>query len=487
MSGLTEGDRADLARDGRPVDAIEAALARLADPTPSTRLVRAATVGDGIRTLDDPAQRASLAAVADAAAAQGRVSTFVPASGAATRLCAALWAAWDAGATGIDGAPPEVARVLTHAPRMALWPSLVAHGAVAGDARSILDAMFGPAGLGLHRLPKALIPFHRHDDDVRTAFDEHLVEASLLAADASGRVRVHLTVAPEHIAGFQRARDRAVGRRDLDDVDVALSVQDPATDLPALTSAGRVFRDAHGAVFFRPGGHGALLSNLEDTAGDLVLVKNVDNVVRAGLRGPVIPWRKALLGLLVETQRAAWAWLDRLDAGEGAAQAAAWCRDTLGVEVAAGPAAVRDRLDRPWRVAGMVRNTGQPGGGPFWAEAPDGVSLQIVEAVQIDRADPAQDAIVAGASHFNPVDLALGLRDRHGRPYALGRFTDPAAVLVSTKQHDGATLRVLEHPGLWNGQMARWNTVFVEIPEALFQPVKTLADLLGDGHVEPGR
>ncbi len=488
MPRLSQADRTQLNAQGRDPDQIQAALDLLAGDRPWTRIHRPATRGDGIVVLD-PASWPALEQAAQAAATSGRVGTFVPASGAATRLCAALWATWDA--MSDDGVLPEarpqlVDEVLEGAPEMALWPALQAHGATEGDPASILDAMFGEGGLALDRQPKALVPFHRHGSDIRTAFDEHVVEASLLASDAQGRVRVHMTVAPEHLAGFRRAAAHATASLEDGTVDLSLSMQDPVTDMPALGEDGEPVRDDAGQLFLRAGGHGSLLGNLDACEGDVVLVKNVDNVVRAGMRGPVVPWRRRLMGLLVTRQAEAWALLEHLARGEGVAEAQAFCADVLGIDLPAEASALIDRLDRPWRVAGMVRNTGQPGGGPYWADGPEGVSLQIVEGAQIDPDCAEQMAIVQGASHFNPVDLALGLRDRHGASYDLSRYTDPSAVLFASKFHAGQTMRVIEHPGLWNGQMAGWNTVFVEIPEALFQPVKTLADLLGDGHAERG-
>lgn len=490
MSGwLTADDREAVVASGRDPERVARALTRLAAERPTTRLVRPASRGDGILVLPDELG-GDLEARAARAADSGRVSTFVPASGAATRLCAALWSAWEAwsetGELPAD-APSEVRRVIDQAPRMALWGALEARGAHRGDAGSILAAMFGPGGLDLHRQPKALIPFHRYGDQIRTAFDEHVVEASLLARDAEGTVRVHMTVAPEHRPGFEAARARAA--RDLVDAEVVLTLseQDPSTDLPALGRDGRPFRLRDGELLFRPGGHGALLGNLASCGGDIVLVKNIDNVVRTERRGPVLPWRRRLVGLLVRYQEQAWSLAEALETAPTAAvraQARAFCEEVLGLDPGDDGGALLDRLHRPWRVAGMVRNTGKPGGGPFWAAGPDGPVLQIVESAEIDLDDPAQAEIVAASSHFNPVDMALGLRDRHGQPWDLTQWTNPSAVLFARKVHEGRPLRALEHPGLWNGQMARWNSVFVEIPEDLFQPVKALADLLSDGHVE---
>lgn len=488
MTWLGDDDRKKVLASGRRPAEVEEALTRLQGEPAYTVLDRPAVVGDGLMVLH-PADHGRLETLADAVAAEGRVSSFVPASGAATRLCAALWDTWEAtrdrGGVLPDAVPEVAARVLWETPRMALWSELQAHGAVAGDPMSILEAMFGDEGMGLHRRPKGLVPFHRYGDVARTAFDEHVAEASMLAADVHGVTRVHMTVAPEHRAGFQAAADRVRDVvEDVSELALTLSVQDPSTDMPALTESGEPFRLDDGSLFFRPGGHGALLGNLQACGGDLVLVKNVDNVVRADLRGPVVPWRKRLLGLLAACQAEAFALVEALERGARVEEAQRFVAEVLGLSLPADASVLIDRLHRPWRVAGMVETEGQPGGGPFWAEGPDGITLQIVEGAQIDASSPSQQAALARATHFNPVDLALGLRDRHGQPWDLSAFTDPDARLYVAKTHEGTPLRCLEHPGLWNGQMARWNTLFVEIPAELFQPVKTLSDLLGEGHTE---
>jgi hypothetical protein len=288
----------------------------------------------------------------------------------------------------------------------------------------------------------------------------------------------------------------------------------------ALDEEGGPFRTADGALLFRPGGHGALLRNLEGMGGDLVLVKNVDNVQPAERRGPAILWQRLLAGLLVRLQREAFALLERLEderddracadarafltrwfeprQGAGAAKdgeagggvasrgdtgvPAAGADDDAGRCDAVARRELRARLDRPLRVAGTVEVSGEPGGGPFWTRGRDGrVSKQIVETAEI-ASTPEQQAILAASTHFNPVLMALALRDRRGRPYRLADFVDPTRVFVTERTSGGARLRALEHPGLWNGSMAGWNTAFVEIPKEAFTPVKTVLDLLRPEH-----
>jgi hypothetical protein len=484
MSALTEQERASLRAQGRRIEEVEAQLALLGGARPSTRLDRAATVGDGVVALP-AAEYGALEQEAAQAAVRGRISSFVPASGAATRLCQALLRAHGGAALSAEDGE-QVARVLQHGPALALWPLLHAAGARAGDGASVLGAMFGPNGLGLHQWPKGLVPFHVYGGKTRTAFEEHIVEASSLSTDATGCMRLHFTVAAEHRDRFEATLAALFqvhpGMRS-SCIYVTFSVQDPRTDTIAADPAGGPFRDRHGGLVFRPGGHGALLGNLEASGGDVVLIKNIDNVVSDARRAQVVQWRRRLIGALVRHQRQAWQHAAEVEAGQ-VEPARRFLHEALGVSCAPDPAALRNRLLRPWRVAGMVRNTGQPGGGPFWAHGPDGVSLQIVEAAQVSG-EAEQRAVLASATHFNPVELVVGLRGPDGAPLPLNPWVDPTAALVSQKSHEGRSLLALEHPGLWNGGMAGWNSVFVEVPAAIFQPVKTLDDLLRASHGGP--
>jgi hypothetical protein len=327
-----------------------------------------------------------------------------------------------------------------------------------------------------------LVPFHHSEDGPRTPFVEHLAEGLAWARPRGGALRAHFTVAVEHADAFGAALDAARTRLD-GPVDVRFSFQEPRTDTIASDGAGGPFRTEDGRLLFRPGGHGALLHNLDALRGDVIVVRNVDNVAPEADRAEAVLWRRRMVGALVWLVADAHQHVRALRAGADPAEARMFAARWLG-EAPGEAAALADWLDRPWRVAGMVKNQGQPGGGPFWAWGPDGVSLQIVESAQV-AADPAQQAILRSATHFNPVDLALCVRRADGQTHDLAGFTDPSAVFVSHKSSGGKALRALEHPGLWNGQMARWNTVFVEIPASVFRPVKTMADLLGRAHGGP--
>jgi hypothetical protein len=358
----------------------------------------------------------------------------------------------------------------------------------AGKGAEVVDALIGAAGLGYATIPKGLIPFHRYANGARTAFEEQLVEAAGTVRDASGVCRVRLTVSPEHLHGFRLAAKRAVPalERSLSArFELAFSVQKASTDTIAGTPSGGPFIADDGGLVLRPSGHGALLENLAEFGGDIVFIKNIDNVQTDALRGDTLRWKKVLCGRLVELQREVFLHVARLRTrppnSEFAAEAGAFARQTLGID--AHGAALRQVLERPLRVCGVVPNTGEPGGGPFWVRGRDGrITRQIVEAAQVDPASPSQRVALRESTHFNPVDLVCGLLDVGGAAFDLSAFVDPHAVIVARKSHQGREILALERPGLWNGGMAEWLTIFVEVPISTFTPVKAVMDLLRPEH-----
>ena len=303
-----------------------------------------------------------------------------------------------------------------------------------------------------------------------------------------GTRRLDVTVSSEHRQGFERllaGRTPALAARFGGAWRVAFSEQHPSTDTIAAEPGGGPFRDERGRLLFRPAGHGALIANLAESGGDLVFLKNIDNVAVSRLKPETERWSRALVGLAAELAYAVHGWCARLALGDGALDGArAFAAADLGLELPAGVSAAQARilLDRPVRVCGMVANTGEPGGGPFWVRDSAGVSRQIVESAQVDLRSAEQASLFRGATHFNPVFLAASLRDAQGRPHDLSRFVDDAAVIITRKSSGGRDLLALERPGLWNGAMARWHTRFVEVPLAVFNPVKTVFDLLRPEH-----
>jgi hypothetical protein len=493
---FSEADRAQLASRGITLEEAERQLQLLRDRPRPIELDRPCTLGDGIVRID-PGARDRLTAAARDVAAAGRVQKFVPASGAATRMFKDLIAIAES-----DAAPSATNAGRTFFDRLDEFPFADALRKRAGitdvaqsadEERRLLRTML--YDLRYAELPKALIPFHRVTK-VRTPLEEHLLEGAQYTRDSDDVARTHFTVAPEFRDAFEQAtraleadvRDATGGTN----VAVTFSEQQPSTDTLALGADGRPFREADGTLLLRPAGHGALLRNLQDLRADLLVIKNIDNVLPFERSGEVVEWKRLLIGTLVELQAEVWRSLDQIASGE----------DDESVEEALRVAAARfgrvapndlsalrrrefarDALDRPLRVCGVVKNEGEPGGAPFWIVGPAGErSMQIVESSQVDLSDSRQRAIFEGSTHFNPVDIVCALSDRFGRPYDLQRFVQHDAVFLTRKSHNGRDLVALERPGLWNGAMAHWNTVFVEVPGSTFAPVKTVFDLLRPHH-----
>ncbi len=513
MSELCEEDLRQVVDSGRSPDAVRSQLELFAHPPDAVRLERPCTPGDGIRVLTQGEMQVALEKWRHACAA-GRLLKFVPASGAATRMFKSLLAlraqmpeemrreAVTQCAAAGDADAAEVATFMDSLHRFAFGAELAQVmrrdrldlNALAEQGRfgAIVDYLLGAKGLDYASLPKGLLAFHRYDGASRTAFEEHLVEAAAYVRDERGVARLHFTVSPQHRERFaallERVRpdyERAYDAR----FEIGFSEQKESTDTIAVDADNRPFRLDDGRLLFRPGGHGALIENLNDLAADLISIKNVDNVVPDHLKAIVFEWKRVLAGYLVALQESIFAHVAALtdDPSAAAVDAAErFARAALGLLPAATadrPAALRRLLDRPIRVCGMVRNTGEPGGGPFWVRGGDGrTSLQIVERAQVKADSKTQQAIFASSTHFNAVDLVCGVRDWRGRPFDLTRHVDPDAVFIAEKSQDGRRLKALELPGLWNGGMADWTTIFVEVPDGTFSPVKTINDLLRPEH-----
>jgi hypothetical protein len=485
MARFTEAQKAQLRDRGISEDEANRQLALLATPSAFLEIVRPCLLGDGIELIPKERQE-ELILLHDEAARQGRLSKFVPASGAATRMFEDVLAG-----RGLDAL---IGNIEKFAFVDALRAELAFRGEdldllrAAGGGAKIVEALLGADGLDYATIPKGLIPFHRYANGTRTAFEEHLVEAAGYVADAEGLCRVRHTVSPEHLHGFRLLAERVVPlheRTRAVKFELEFSSQNASTDTIAGAPAGGPFIADDGRLVLRPSGHGALLVNLAALGGDIVFIKNIDNVQTDAHRGDTLRWKKILGGRLVQLQRAVFLHVARLRgkpvSPAFAAQAADFARDTFGIE-AAGAELLR-LLERPLRVCGVVRNTGEPGGGPYWVRGRHGrTTRQILESAQVDLGSESQAAAVRAATHFNPVDLVCGLKDVEGAAFDLRAFVDPRAVIVSRKSHQGRELLALERPGLWNGGMADWSTVFVEVPMSTFTPVKTVADLLRPEH-----
>ncbi len=516
---FSSSDARQIERHGLTVPAVLRQIAFFKKPRAYLKLHRPCIPGDGIKVLSDEEAR-SLVHLFDEKKDAYELLKFVPASGAATRMFKVLLKflnterPWSLASAAKDARPgdPEVRTLedfFTGLPRFAFISDLKAAISAAGTSmknlldkdslREILAFLLTGKGLGYGSLPKGLIKFHKYNGETRTAFEEHLVEAVSYTANSDRICRLHFTVSQEHL---QEVRSLLEGIRPLYEqryevsFGVDFSLQKKKTDTIAVDLDNRPFRLEDGELLFRPAGHGALIENLGDLEADLVFIKNIDNVVPDRLKERTFQWKKILGGIFIRLQARTFNYLERLSGGlpsrELLDDAMEFASTELHLEIPddvrkESPGELRDslleKLDRPLRVCGMVKNTGEPGGGPFWVEEKNGNrSCQIVEMAQIDLRSEEQKEIVAASTHFNPVDLVCGMKDWKRRPFDLSRFVDHDAVFISRKSQAGKELKALELPGLWNGAMAYWNTVFVDVPSITFNPVKTINDLLRKEH-----
>lgn len=475
---FTSEDLLQIQQHGLTTEAVEQQLENFRRGFPFLKVIRAASPGDGVRVLSR--EEAQAAAERYDCAAEGLgVVKFVPASGAATRMFKELFEFIneDKRGKGID-------TLLDNIEKFAFWPELKAVLPAGADDKTIVRCIVGE-GLGYGSKPKGLVTFHAYPEGARKAAEEHLVEGAAYAS-SHGVARIHFTVSPEHMEEFKSllaARIPAYEKRFGIRYDISYSVQKPSTDTIAVNPDNTPFRQEDGSLLFRPAGHGALIENLNDIDADLIFIKNIDNVTTDARRGDTVLYKKVLAGLLLELQQETFAHLRALDAGTADLTAVAgFIEQRLCVKLPAeyDAALLRAVLDRPIRLCGMVRNEGEPGGGPFWVGNPDGTqSLQIAESSQIS---PDDMPLMKQATHFNPVDLVCGVRNVSGGKFDLRRYTDPSTGFISSKSSGGRPLRAQELPGLWNGAMARWNTIFVDVPITTFSPVKVVQDLLRPQH-----
>lgn len=483
------------------------------------RLRRPCTLGDGIQQIP-PDELEHWLKLHEEAALEGRFTKFVPSSGAASRMFRLLFEIYDESplpsmkefrdrAEKGDRKARDFLCLRDGFEKLSLFDDLKSR--VDGEGlplerlleqnrwQEILKCLLTDRGLNYGSLPKGLLKFHRYPSGNRTALEEHLVEAIHTVRDRKGICRIHLTVSPEHEEPFRQCFEQVRERYEQQFqclLELTFSIQKHSTDTIAVDLENRPFRESDGRLLFRPGGHGALLSNLADIQGDLIYLKNIDNILPDRLRGPTITWKKVLGGLLVEIQKNVHGYVRQLIVGSKdiglLERTMDFARQRLLIPE---PQAFKqwtvdqkrdyllNRLNRPLRVCGMVRNEGEPGGGPFWVEGKDGnLSLQIVESAEVDPRSPEQQRIWSSSTHFNPVDLVCAVKDSQGNPFPLKDYVNPEAVFISRKSKDGRDLKSLELPGLWNGAMAEWITLFVEVPIDTFNPVKTINDLLKSEH-----
>lgn len=483
---FTEQDLKQIAAHGLSLCEVEQQIENFRKGFPHLNIKSSATVGNGILAIDD-ATAEELRAEYRAATNGLKVEKFVPASGAATRMFKDLFAFVNEGEMN-----PTVEKVGANLEKFAFAEALHKVTPEGASLVEIISAIIGE-GLEYGAKPKGLVLFHRYPTGTsRTAFEEHLVEGAMYAA-CDGVVNIHFTVSPEHMEGFRElfesVRTHYESRYDVR-YNISMSVQKSSTDTIAVNPDCTPFRGEDGRLLFRPAGHGALIENLNDIDADIIFIKTIDNVAPDARKADTIKYKEVLAGLLVTTQKRIFDYAAALESRSvEVAEVVRFVEEELCVKL---PASVKGGdaealrqvllgvLDRPLRVCGMVRNEGEPGGGPFWAEGADGVvSLQIAESSQIS---PEQKHLMAEATHFNPVDIVCGTKNRKGEKYDFKRFVDPATGFISSKSSAGRTLLAQELPGLWNGAMASWNTLFVEVPITTFSPIKVVTDLLRPEH-----
>ena len=484
---FTQEDIRQIGARGSEVKTAEAQVERFRKGFPWLKIVGPATPERGIEVLSDE-QIEAAAAYVDSAEVKGKCK-FVPASGAASRMFKNVFAE----------DPATIGKLAEEIEKFAFYSPEV-FGTAPYDPAQTAHKLLLDEGLGYGSKPKGVLKFHAYPDERRTAFAEHLVEGQEYMRNADGSVNLVFTISPEHTELFEAAlaevKDRYEEKYGVK-FNISFTYQDKATDTIAVDSANKPFRTDEGKLLFRPAGHGALIYNLDKVDAELVSIKNIDNVAQEKFLPVTARYKKALMGRALQLRDRIFGYLRELDAVDIKSdkchqlcnEIEAFLDKELCIQISlqrdfeGRVAALRAKLDRPVRVCGMVKNLGEPGGGPFIIAGKDGAtSLQILESVQVNKDDAGSMAAMSRATHFNPVDLVCCLRNYKGEKFDLLQHVDEDAGFISSKSYQGRDLKALELPGLWNGAMSDWNTLFVEVPVETFNPVKVVLDLLRPAH-----
>jgi Domain of unknown function (DUF4301) len=503
---FTEADIRQIEKEGLTCEQVLAQIDLFKRGVCPVKLNRPCTVNDGIVTLPEEELRKMVLLYEEALRMGRSVLKFVPASGAASRMFRDWYLYLDKGSLDAKESEEFAGQLKRFAFYMDLRDVILRDGEdlenmlKAHRHADILAYILTTKGLNYGNLPKALLKFHAYVEGSRTALEEHLVEAALYTKDACRICRLHLTLSEEHqkdVADYLSVI-KGYYEKDYDVIfDIALSTQKTSTNTIAVDLDNRPFRGEQGELVFRPGGHGALLDNVNGTGGDTVYLKNIDNIVSDRLKPVTVFYKKVLGGYLISLQNEIFRYLRYLDKAqpeeETLRELRLFCEKRLHLVIppwfedlplAEKSSYIFKILNRPIRVCGMVKNEGEPGGGPFWVNGEDGAqSLQIIEESQIDSGSAEQKAIWSRATHFNPVDLVCGVRNYRSENFDLHEFVNRDAYFISQKSEKGRDIKALELPGLWNGSMAFWTTIFVEVPIETFNPVKTIHDLLRPQHL----
>lgn len=505
---LSDKDKSLLEEKGISEEKFEEQLNSFIQGFPFLDLAAAASVQKGITVIRPEDEQKYIESWDNYRSTDKKIIKFVPASGAASRMFKDLFEFLDA-PYNIPTKDFEKA-FFNDLEKFAFYEDLnaICLKNEGKDIRALLDEkefktivdnLLNTKGLNYGNLPKGLLKFHKYNDYSRTPIEEHLKEGYLYAKDKNNEANIHFTVSPEHRALFESTAKNSSERfaRELNmNYNVTFSEQKQSTDTIAVDSNNEPFRE-NGELLFRPGGHGALIENLNDLDADIVFIKNIDNVVPDRFKSTETKYKKILAGVLVETQKKIFEYLRIIDHGKYShnelIEILYFLQDTLNIK---NPETkmledvelvlyLKRKLDRPCRVCGMVKNIGEPGGGPFLAYNSDKtISPQILESSQIEMSNPEKKEMFDNGTHFNPVDLVCGIKDYRGNSFDLKDFIDPQTGFISIKSKNGKELKALELPGLWNGAMSDWNTIFVEVPIETFNPVKTINDLLRENHLK---
>jgi len=471
-------DYKQITEHGLTVEEVNKQISNFKKGFPYTNIVESVSVGNGVFVVDDMVGD-YMANTFSEYAKSHEIEKLVPASGAATRMFKDLIKFLQSGEIN-----PETRKVLDNITKFAFWKDLqnvLPKNPTDNDIIKKIIELYG-------NKPKALIPFHKYDDDyAATALEEHLKEGAQYAISHGDHVNIHFTVSPEYREEFELLVNKLKPKFGVT-YNIEMSEQDKSTDTIAVNMDNTPFRNPDGSLLFRPAGHGALIENLNKINADLVFIKNIDNVTTDNLRKDTIRYKKVLAGILVSVQKKVFELIRTIDSNKANCQFLIrilhdFVTRQLGIKLEKeldSPYKYKEILNRPIRVCGVIENIGAPGGGPFWVRGTDGkISLQIVESSQIA---PESKHIMEQSKYFNPVDIVCGIRDFNDEKFDLTKYVDENTGFISQKSKDGKDLRAMERPGLWNGAMANWNTIFVLVPKSTFTPAKVASDLLKEGH-----
>lgn len=492
---FNQGDLRQFEEAGIHADTVSTQLEHFKTGFPFPEIIAPAAKGSGIQVMNRAEREEAMAAFAGF---RGNAEKFVPASGAATRMFKELFdakALLERGEEIKDGSSASL--FFAELDSFAFYSELSALPGFSKTVKAdVITLLLDEKGLNYGSLPKGLLKFHKYGNKSRTPYEEHLHEAAEYTENRSGEARVTFSVSPEHLGSFKELENsvKPVYEQLLKTrFDISYTLQKRSTDTVAADPENRPFRKSDGSILFRPGGHGALIENLNETESEIVFIKNIDNVSREENLPLVSEWKKILGGKLLLIRERIFGYLEKLDGEfnpELNKEVEEFLEKTFCIKLPSLPQELyKDfiiaKLNRPVRVCGMVKNQGEPGGGPFIVRDADGsTSLQILEGAQINFNDPVQKERFSHSTHFNPVDIVCSLTDYKGNRFNLMKYVDQETGFISYKSYEGRPLKALELPGLWNGAMSNWNTAFIEVPVETFSPVKSVMDLLRPEHRE---